>query len=102
MKNQKLLEASFSVLTEAFTPSFLSSSYDTPEEAKAAAMKYVKQNGGTIEFDGMNCNDYLEDNQAECDGWDGDDRRCECGNRRVSWDIEKNLKGKFIAVARAY
>lgn len=99
MKNKKLRAASFSVLSEAFTPSFPSSSYDTPEEAFAAAMKYVKQNGGTIEIDVMNCNDYLEDNQ---DGWDGDDRRCECGNRRVSWDIEKNLKGKFYAVARAY
>ena len=93
MTTQNLLE-------ETFTPSFLSSSYDTPEEAEAAAMEYVNQNGGTISFDGMNCNDYLV--PAECDGWDGESRRCECGNRRVSWDIEKNLKGKFYATARAY
>jgi len=33
---------------------------------------------GYISFDGQNCED-------ECAGWNPKDRRCECGNRRVSW-----------------
>jgi hypothetical protein len=79
----------------------MSENYPTAEEAEAAARKYAEENGPII-FDGMNCNDYKEDHEVECDGWDGDDRRCECGNRRVSWDIEKTVDGKFYAVARAY
>jgi hypothetical protein len=31
-----------------------------------------------IDFNGQNCED-------ECGGWNPKDRRCECGNRRVSW-----------------
>ena len=75
--------------------------YKTADEALAAAEKYAAENG-PIEFDGMNCNDYKEDHEVECDGWDGFDRRCNCGNRRVSWDIEKNIDGSFYAQARAY
>jgi hypothetical protein len=33
---------------------------------------------GYIGFDGQNCED-------ECFGWNPKDRRCSCGNRRVSW-----------------
>lgn len=75
--------------------------YSTPEAAEAAAKQYALDNG-PIEFDGMNCNDYLEDGLPECDGWDGEDRRCNCGNRRVAWDIEKNPNGTFCAIARAW
>ncbi len=32
-----------------------------------------------ISFSGQNCED-------ECAGWNPQDRRCECGNRRVSWN----------------
>lgn len=77
------------------------STYKTEEEALAAGEKYARENG-PIEFDGMNCNDYLEDGQAECDGWDGEDRRCNCGNRRVSWDVNKNSDGSFYVTACAY
>lgn len=80
----------------------MNSDYDTPEQAEAAAKAYAEANGGVDTFDGMNCNDYLDDDQPECTGWDGVDRRCDCGNRRVSWDIEKTSDGKFYAVARAY
>lgn len=73
----------------------------TEEDALLAAKQYVNANG-PIEFDWMNCNEYLDDNEPECDGWDGEDRRCNCGKRRVSWDIEKNSNGMFYAVARAY
>jgi hypothetical protein len=36
---------------------------------------------GYIGFSGQNCED-------ECAGWNPQDRRCECGNRRVSWTNE--------------
>ncbi len=31
-----------------------------------------------INFDGQNCDE-------PCAGWDGNSRRCQCGNRRVCW-----------------
>jgi hypothetical protein len=34
---------------------------------------------GFVGFSGQNCED-------ECAGWNPQDRRCECGNRRVSWN----------------
>lgn len=34
--------------------------------------------GGRVDFCGS---DYCEG----CDGWDGESRRCDCGNRRVNW-----------------
>lgn len=74
--------------------------YDTQEEAEAAAIEYVKLNG-PIEFDGMNCNDYLDDDQLECGGWDGESRRCECDNRRVYWQTDM-INGKYTVVATAY
>ena len=76
-------------------------SYKTADEAEAAAIKYAEENL-LIDFDGMNCNDYLDEDAVECGGWDGVSRRCECDNRRVSWNIEKNPDGTFYAVARAY
>ena len=80
----------------------MTDSHPTEQTALEAAYKYM-DNNLPIKFDGMNCNDYLDDiNSIECTGWDGSDRRCECGNRRVSWDIEKNPDGTYYAVARAY
>ena len=38
---------------------------------------------GFIDFDG--CNDPMD---LGCRGWNGIDRRCDCGNRRVSWVVE--------------
>lgn len=38
---------------------------------------------GDILFSGQNCDD--------CAGWDGLSRRCNCGNRRVSWTIDHNF-----------
>ena len=80
----------------------MNTDYDTPEQAEAAAKAYAEANGGVDTFDGMNYNDYLDEGQVECSGWDGIDRRCDCGNRRVYWEIEQNSDGKFYAVARAY
>ena len=47
--------------------------YATEQEALSAAMQYAFENG-PIEFDGMNCNDYLEEDEVECGGWDGKDK----------------------------
>jgi len=46
-------------------------------------LKYVVENGGWLtEFDNKdNCSD-------KCKGWRGINRRCECGNRRMSWGDE--------------
>jgi hypothetical protein len=41
--------------------------------------------------------DYCEN----CSGWDGEDRRCSCGNRRVSWECEGNFTDMYI-YAQAY
>lgn len=46
--------------------------------------KLSQMDGGYIEFDGHNCRDAWDEG-ANCEGWDGRDRRCQCGNRRVSW-----------------
>ena len=73
--------------------------YKTPEEAIEAAMKAVVD--GYVEFEGMNCNDYLDLDAEECEGWDGVDRRCECGNRRVYWDASGNPEAGFVAYAVA-
>lgn len=42
----------------------------------------ARQGPGPHDFSGQNCGDY---DDTECSGWDGSSRRCECGNRRVSW-----------------
>lgn len=44
----------------------LYTAYDTTEEAEAAAIAYAEENG-SIPFDGMNCNDYKEDDDIECE-----------------------------------
>lgn len=51
---------------------------------------------GFIDFNGQNCQD-LGDN--DCAGWDGESRRCECGNRRVSWELSDD---KTYAYAEAW
>jgi len=57
---------------------------ETEDELYSRLIKEAK-NGKQfpIQFDGMNCHDF--DNG--CDGWDGESRRCNCGNRRVYWEI---------------
>lgn len=40
--------------------------------------KRKESEGGYFDFSGQNCED-------ECAGWSPTERRCECGNRRVSW-----------------
>jgi len=40
-----------------------------------------------FEFEGWNCHDWDDG----CSGWDGFSRRCECGNRRVSWEWDMGM-----------
>ena len=65
--------------------------FKTEEEAIENAMPLP---GGYVDFDGKNCDD--------CDGWDGQSRRCACGNRRVVWSISKGVDGTFEATAEAW
>lgn len=60
-----------------------------------AILEKMPPDGGFIDFYGKNCED-------PCQGWDGMSRRCECGNRRVSWTVEKDSDGNFSATAEAY
>lgn len=52
---------------------------------KLVEEKLKEMAGDFIEFDGMNCHDVGEEPYSSCAGWDGMERRCSCGNRRVSW-----------------
>lgn len=72
--------------------------YKTEEEAIAAA-KAEAEVDGWVEFDGQNCDDYKED--SFCMGWDGESRRCDCGNRQVYWSTSKHDDGTFTAHAVA-
>lgn len=74
--------------------------YKTKEEAREA---FIKDMGDDfIEFDGMNCNDYLDDDAEECEGWQVGEHRCDCGNRRVELMVEGDATSGFYAFAAAY
>lgn len=78
--------------------------YATRQEAEAAAearSAELKESQDTIDFDGQNCADAWEEGET-CDGWDGNDRRCECGNRRVGWAFDEYPKGVWSFYAEAY
>ena len=63
----------------------------TEEEAIARGIE-----AGVDEFNGNeNCDD-------ECFGWDGESRRCCCGNRRVDWVTEQNNDGRWQAYGEAW
>ena len=72
----------------------------TAEAAVKAAEESVGD--GYVEFGGMNCNDYLDDDAVECEGWDGFSRRCDCSNRRVYWAAYGDAESGFTASAEAY
>ena len=54
-----------------------------------------------IEFEGHNCNDYLEDDYVECEGWQVGETRCDCGNRRVSLMTEGDSFTGYTVYAAA-
>jgi hypothetical protein len=67
---------------------------------KMAESKYMKDNGnpgGYVDFEGNTyCADGTDDETPPCLGWNGTDRRCHCGNRRVYWHYE----GSFLDFAK--
>ena len=78
--------------------------YSTEQEAMQAAeaeSARMAANGDSIEFDGQNCSDAWEEGE-NCGGWDGNDRRCDCGNRRVGWAFDQYPKGVWTFYAEAY
>ena len=44
-------------------------------------IKELKDGDVYTSFEGQNC-------EGPCLGWDGESRRCDCGNRRVSWTYD--------------
>ena len=68
---------------------------------EAEAIAHLEENG-CDEFDGMNCNDYLGEDDDECTGWDGESRRCSCGNRRVEILTSQDTDGMWSAYGSAY
>lgn len=72
---------------------------DMNQEELDEAIAKAMQDGPFIEFNGMNCNDWSGE---KCLGWDGESRRCDCGNRRVSWEFYKDSSGTYVAYAEAY
>jgi hypothetical protein len=74
--------------------------YKTREDSEAA---FKAQAGDDfIEFEGMNCNDWLDDDAVECEGWQVGEHRCDCGNRRVSLITEGDETTGFYTIAVAY
>ncbi len=74
--------------------------YNTEDEAIAAAK--AELGDGFTDFDDNNCAESAMDDGASCAGWDGESRRCSCGNRRVYWETSRDKDGKFYAYAVAY
>jgi len=56
--------------------------FEELKEEKLSSPNLYDFNGGA----------YCED----CAGWDGESRRCECGNRRVSWESEGNFEDMYL------
>jgi len=55
----------------------------------ALGVKKLKEAGTMFGFDGQNCD--------HCEGWDGYSRRCQCGNRRVSWTIDGTFEKPYLS-----
>lgn len=60
------------------------------ENLRKYIIPIIIENNGEIRFEGDNCNDIgLGGRYGYC-YWDGIDRRCMCGNRRVYWTRSDN------------
>lgn len=74
--------------------------YKTEDEAAANGLK---DHGCQPTFEGHNCHDVGIPECDACMGWDGESRRCDCGNRRVYWEGRcDDAEQGFYAVATAY
>lgn len=68
-------------------------------EDEAIANGNVQAAAYLVEFEGQNCDDW---DDVGCAGWDGESRRCDCGNRRVYWVTEQEASGKWVAYGEAW
>lgn len=59
------------------------------DEIRHSLMLEKLKEDAPFDFNGNNCSetDASWNNGVPCDGWDGINRRCNCGNRRVSWEL---------------
>jgi uncharacterized protein (DUF1786 family) len=67
----------------------------TDEEILADLVMEKLKEDDLFDFDGHNCH-YVD---QDCGGWDGVSRRCNCGNRRVTWVLSDD---KSYVYAEAY
>lgn len=51
--------------------------------------KELKESGAKLSFDG-------DDSCEDCEGWDGESNRCECGNRRVCWGADGDFEKPYV------
>ena len=51
------------------------------EELEKKRKEYVREYGGYLPLSGDD-NDYCT---SDCEGWDGDARRCQCGSVKINW-----------------
>jgi len=78
--------------------------YESEMMARAAAnekSRELDKDWGTVEFEGHNCAEAWDEGES-CEGWDGNSKRCECGNRRVDWAFTEYPKGVWSFYAEAY
>ena len=59
------------------------------EIATDEAIAAQKADGGFISFGG-------DDNCSGCSGWDMEEHRCECGNRRVGWESHGDFENVTV------
>ncbi len=75
--------------------------YPTEQEAETASEQEsvrMISTGEYIDFEGQNCEPF----ESSCFGWDGNDRRCDCGNRRVGWLVDQVRPGVWSFYAAAW
>jgi hypothetical protein len=58
-----------------------------------------------IKRENLDSNNFMQfsgdDKCSDCSGWDGKSQRCDCGNRRVSWETDGDFEN-IIIYAAAY
>lgn len=53
------------------------------------AVAHLRENKAHTAFSG-------DESCEDCEGWDGESRRCSCGNRRVSWVFAGDFESPSI------
>lgn len=72
----------------------------TPEAARKHYL--VENEDELVEFDGQNCNEFMEEDDEPCGGWWVGEHRCECGERRVYLGTYGDEKTGYFAFPTAY